>query len=360
MAYSITLIPGDGIGPSVVSAARRVLEATGVPIDWDLQEVGRVAGERFGTLLPPGALASIRANGVALKGPVATPPAAGIRSVNVTLRQELDLYAGLRPCRWRPGVCSVYEGVDIVVVRESTEGMYTGIEFERGRAATRELIEFIDQETGSHVRPDAGISIKAISVTGSERITRFAMRYASEHGRYKVTAAHKANIMKFSDGLFLATARRVASEEFPGLAFEDRIIDALCMQLAQAPERFDVLVMPNLYGDVVSDLCAGLVGGLGLAPGAQLGDRHALFEATHGTGPRVPPGRANPIALILSGAMLLRHIGEGSAAERVEAAVDEVVAQGRSVTYDLKASRDDPTAVGTDEAADAIVAQLRG
>jgi isocitrate dehydrogenase (NAD+) len=359
MAHSITLIPGDGIGPSVVTAARRVLDATGVAIDWDVQEVGRVAEERFGTLLPPGALASIRANGVALKGPVATPPAAGIRSVNVTLRQELDLYAGLRPCRWRPGVCSVYEDVDVVVVRESTEGMYTGIEFERGRAATRELIEFIDRETGSHIRPDAGISIKAISVTGSERITRFAMRYASEHGRSKVTAAHKANIMKFSDGLFLSTARRVASEEFPGLAFEDRIIDALCMQLAQAPERFDVLVMPNLYGDVVSDLCAWLVGGLGVAPGAQLGDRYALFEATHGTGPRVPPGRANPIALILSGAMLLRHIGEGPAAERVEAAVDEVIAEGRSVTYDLKASRDDPTAVGTDEAAHAIVAQLR-
>jgi isocitrate dehydrogenase (NAD+) len=359
MTYSVTLIPGDGIGPSLVEAARRVLEATGVAIDWDLHDVGRAAAERTGTLLPPAALESIRANGVALKGPVATPQAAGIRSVNVTLRQELDLYAGLRPCRWMQGVCSVYEGVDVVVVRESTEGMYTGIEFEHGRAATRDLIEFIDRETGRHVRPDAGISIKAISVSGSERITRFAMRYAGEHRRAKVTAAHKANIMKFSDGLFLATARRVAAEEFPGLAFEDRIIDALCMQLASSPDRFDVLVMPNLYGDVVSDLCAGLVGGLGLAPGAQLGDRYAVFEATHGTGPRVAPGRANPIALILSGALLLRHLGEASAADRIEAAVADVVAQGRWVTYDLKASRHDPTAVGTAEAADAIAARLR-
>ena len=359
MPYSVTLIRGDGIGPSVVDAARRVLAATGVAIEWDEQEIGLAASEREGTPLPGAAVESIRRNGVALKGPVSTPPAAGSRSVNLALRQELDLYAGLRPCRWLPGVRSAYEGVDLVVVRESTEGMYTGIEFEQGRAATGELIRFIREETGRDVRADAGISVKAISVSGSERIARFALRYAREHARRGVTAAHKANIMKFSDGLFLATARRVAREEYPDVAFEDHIIDALCMQLASAPERFDVLVMPNLYGDLVSDLCAGLVGGLGVAPGGQLGDHHAIFEATHGTGPRVPRGRANPVALVLSGALLLRHLGEGEAAAAVEAAVADVVAEGRSVTYDLKPLRNDPSAVGTLEAAEAIASRLR-
>jgi isocitrate dehydrogenase (NAD+) len=304
-------------------------------------------------------LRSIRANGVALKGPVATPLAARVRSVNVTLRQELDLYAGVRPCRVFPGVRSAYEAVDLVVVRENTEDMYTGIEFEQGRTATQQLIDFIVEQTGRPVRGDAGMSIKSISVGGSERISRFAMRYAIDHGRTKVTAAHKANIMKFSDGLFLATARRVASAEYPAISFDDRIIDALCMQLVQSPDRFDVLVMPNLYGDVVSDLCAGLIGGLGLAPGGQIGDECAVFEATHGTGPRIPAGRANPMALVLSAAMLLRHVGEAGAAERVEAAVRDVIADGRFVTYDLKASRLDPTEVGTDEAGDAIIARLR-
>jgi isocitrate dehydrogenase (NAD+) len=358
--YSVTLIPGDGIGPSVVEVARRVIEATGVEVDWDRREVGLAALEHDGSLLPDDVLRTIRANGVALKGPVSTPLASGVRSVNVTLRQELDLYAGVRPCRLFPGVRSPYDAVDLVVVRENTEDMYTGIEFEQGRAATQELIEFIAEQTGRPVRRDAGMSIKSISVAGSERITRFAMRYATEHGRATVTAAHKANIMKFSDGLFLATARRVAAEEYPGLGFDDRIIDALCMQLVQAPDRFDVLVMPNLYGDVVSDLCAGLIGGLGVAPGGQIGDRCAVFEATHGTGPRIPPGRANPIAMVLSGAMLLGHLGEQDAADRVEAAVADVIADGRSVTYDLKPSREDPTAVGTEEAGDAIIARLRG
>jgi isocitrate dehydrogenase (NAD+) len=358
--YSVTLIPGDGIGPSVVEVARRVIEATGVEVDWDRREAGLAALEHDGSLLPDDVLRTIRANGVALKGPVSTPLASGVRSVNVTLRQELDLYAGVRPCRLFPGVRSPYDAVDLVVVRENTEDMYTGIEFEQGRAATQELIEFIAEQTGRPVRRDAGMSIKSISVAGSERITRFAMRYATEHGRATVTAAHKANIMKFSDGLFLATARRVADEEYPGLGFDDRIIDALCMQLVQAPDRFDVLVMPNLYGDVVSDLCAGLIGGLGVAPGGQIGDRCAVFEATHGTGPRIPPGRANPIAMVLSGAMLLGHLGEQDAADRVEAAVADVIADGRSVTYDLKPSREDPTAVGTEEAGDAIIARLRG
>ena len=362
--YSVTLIPGDGIGPSVVEVARRVIDATGVEIDWERRDAGMIALERDGTLLPDDVLRSVRANGVALKGPVATPVstplASGVRSVNVTLRQELDLYAGVRPCRLFPGVRSPYDAVDVVVVRENTEDMYTGIEFEQGRAATRELVEFITEQTGRPVRRDAGMSIKSISVAGSERITRFAMSYAIDHGRANVTAAHKANIMKFSDGLFLATARRVAAEEYPGVRFEDRIIDALCMQLVQAPDRFDVLVMPNLYGDVVSDLCAGLIGGLGVAPGGQIGDGCAVFEATHGTGPRIPAGRANPMALVLSGAMLLRHLGEPDAAGRVEAAVADVIADGRSVTYDLKPSREDPTAVDTEEAGDAIIARLRG
>jgi isocitrate dehydrogenase (NAD+) len=355
MPYQVTLIPGDGIGPSVVEAARRVLDATGVPIDWEIQLAGLAALEREGDALPRGVLDSIRGNGIALKGPLGTPPKT--RSVNVALRQELDLYAGVRPCRWFPGVRSAYEGVDLVVIRENTEGMYTGIEFEQGRVATKELMQFIEDETGRRMRPDSGISVKTISIGGSERITRFAMAYARAHGRARVTAAHKANIMKFSDGLFLATARRVAAEEFPDVTFEDRIIDALCMQLAQAPERFDVLVMPNLYGDVVSDLGAGLVGGLGLAPGGLFGDEHAVFEATHGTGPRIAPDRANPIALILSGAMLLRHLGEPEAAAAVEEAVAAVIAEGRAVTYDLKPA-DDPTAVGTAEVADAVIVGL--
>jgi isocitrate dehydrogenase (NAD+) len=356
MPYSVTLIPGDGIGPTVVDAARRVLEATGVAIDWDERRAGASAIEHDGDPLPDDVLESIRRNGVALKGPLATP--AGRSSVNVALRRDLDLYAGVRPCRTLDGVPSAYAGVDLVVIRENTEDMYTGIEFEEGRETTIRLVEFIERETGRRIRPDAGISIKSISTAGSERIVRFAMRYAREHGRRTVTAAHKANIMKFSDGLFLSTARRVAAEEFPEIPFDDRIIDALCMQLAQSPERFDVLVMPNLYGDVVSDACAGLIGGLGVAPGGQIGDDAAVFEATHGTGPRVPAGRADPVALVLSGAMLLRHVGEPDAAERVEAAVAAVVAEGRDVTYDLKTSRADPSAVGTAAATDAIIVRL--
>jgi isocitrate dehydrogenase (NAD+) len=358
--YSVTLIPGDGIGPSVVAAARRVLDATGVAIAWDVRPAGLAALERTGTLLPDDVLSSIRRNGVALKGPLATPLAPRLPSANVALRRELGLYAGVRPCRSMPGVASPYEGVDVVVIRENTEDVYSGIEFEQGRAATGSLIGFIEEETGRRVRPDAGISLKTISIRASERIARVAMDYARSHGMRHVTAAHKANIMKFSDGLFLSTARRVAAEEYPDLAFDDRIIDALCMQLVQDPRRFGVLVMPNLYGDVVSDLCAGLIGGLGVAPGGHIGDDAAVFEATHGAGPRIPAGRANPTALILSGALLLRHLGERDAADRVEAAVAEVVADGRFVTYDLKPSPGDASAVGTEEATEAILARVSG
>ena len=358
-SHRITLIPGDGVGPEVVWATRRAVEATGVEVDWDVQEAGAGVAEREGTPLPDRVLESIRANGVALKGPLTTPLAGGFRSVNVTLRSALDLYAGVRPCRSFRGARSRYEGVDLVVIRENTEGSYTGIEFEQGAPETAELLAFIEGTTGSRVREDSGLSIKAISVGASRRIARFAFDYARDHGRRKVTAGHKANIMKLSDGVFLETARLVAAG-YPEVGFEDRIIDNLTMQLVQRPEEYDVLVLPNLYGDIVSDLCAGLVGGLGLAPGANIGDDCAVFEAQHGSAPRYEgTNRANPMALMLSGALMLRHVGEKEAGDRLEAAVAGVIAEGRSVTYDLKPSREDPTAVGTAEVADAVTARLR-
>jgi isocitrate dehydrogenase (NAD+) len=359
MPHRVTLIPGDGIGPEVVEAARRSIEATGVTILWEIHELGRSAA-RGGSPLPASTLDAIRETGVALKGPVATPVGTGMRSINVALRQALDLYACIRPCKLYPGVPSVYAGVDLVVVRENTEGMYTGIEFEQGEVATKELIGFIGRRTGRWIREDSGISIKTISEGGSARIVRRAFEYANANGRNKVTASHKANIMKFSDGLFLEVARRVAAEEFPEVSFEDRIIDALCMQLIQAPERFDVLVMPNLYGDIVSDLVAGEIGGLGVAPGGHFGDGLAIFEATHGTAPKYAgSNRANPMGLMLSGAMLLRHLGERDAGDRLEAAVAAVVAEGVHTTADLRADRHDPTAGTTGGFTDAVVATLR-
>jgi isocitrate dehydrogenase (NAD+) len=356
--HRVTLIPGDGVGPELSEATRQVLEATGVRFSWDVQEAGESAMDRLGTPLPEQVLESIHTNSVALKGPIATPVRSGIRSVNVALRVALDLYACVRPSRTFPGARSRYEHVDVVVVRENTEGMYTGIEFEQGEPATAELIAFIERTTGQRIRDDAGISIKTISTGASERIARFAFEYARSHGRSKVTAGHKANIMKFSDGVFLETARRVAPE-YPDIAFEERIIDALTMHLVQRPEEFDVLLLPNLYGDIVSDLCAGLVGGLGIAPGANIGDRCAVFEATHGTAPKYA-GRnvANPMAMMLSGVMMLRHLDEADAADRLERAITEVIAEGRSVTSDMKPTRDDPSAVGTSEVAEAIVTKV--
>lgn len=356
MPTTVTLIPGDGVGPELVEAARRVLEATGIELVWDVREAGAEVAEREGTPLPPAVLDSIRANGVALKGPLTSPIGAGYRSPNVALRKELDLYAGVRACVSHPGVRSRYEGVDLVVIRENTEGMYTGVEFEQGAAATHELIAFLREAGGRPIREDAGISIKAISERASERIVRFAFDYARRHGRHTVTAGHKANIQKFSDGLFLATARRVAEEVADGIAFEDRIIDALCMQLAARPEDLDVLVLPNLYGDLVSDLAAGCVGGFGVAPGGNFGDRLAVFEATHGSAPRhAGEDRMNPTGLILSGAMLLGHIGEAGAADRVEEAVWAVVAEGRRVTRDLLPPDRADEAVGTRAFADAVI-----
>jgi isocitrate dehydrogenase (NAD+) len=341
-----------------VGAARRAIEATGVEIGWDVQEVGAGVAEREGVPLPDRVLDAIRATGTALKGPVTTPVDGGYRSVNVALRVALDLYACVRPCRWYPGVPSPYEGVDLVVIRENTEDAYTGIEFEQGTAPTGELISFIERATGRAVREDSGLSIKSISDGASERIVRFAFEYARANGRRSVTAGHKANIMKFSDGLFLETARRVAAS-YPDVPFADRIIDNLTMQLVQRPEDYDVLVLPNLYGDILADLCAGLAGGIGIAPGVNLGDRFAVFEATHGSAPRHRgEHRANPMGLMLSGAMLLRHLGEVDAGDRLEAAVADVVADGRTVTYDLKPSREDPSAARTEEVADAVIARL--
>ena len=341
MAHRVTLIPGDGIGPEVIEAGRRAIEATGVAVEWDRREMGAGAFARTGSSLPEATLSSIRANRAALKGPIETPVSSGLRSANLALRQGLDLFANVRPCRRLAGVPSVYGDVDLVVIRENTEGSYTGYEFEMGSSAVLELGRFIEGTTGRRVREDAGVSIKAITQHGSERIVRFAFGYAKALGRAKVTAAHKANIMKFSDGLFLEVARRVATE-YPEVAFDDRIIDALCMQLVQTPSAFDVLVMPNLYGDMVSELGAGLIGGTGVAPGGHFGGAGgrelAVFEATHGTAPGLAGmDAANPVGLLLSGAMLLRFLGEDEAGRRRQGAVADTLAAGE-VTADIASS----------------------
>jgi isocitrate dehydrogenase (NAD+) len=358
VAHRVTFIPGDGVGPELSEATRRVLEATGVEFDWDVQEAGADVMDQFGTPLPEPVLESIRANGVAIKGPITTPVGGGFRSVNVALRKELDLYACLRPCKHYKGVRSRYEDVDVVIVRENTEDLYAGIEFEQGLEETTKLIEFLKELSGKEIREDSGISIKPISVTGTRRITKFAFDYARKYGRKKVTAVHKANIMKFSDGLFLQTAGEVA-QEYPDVEFEDRIVDNLSMQLVGRPEEYDVLVLPNLYGDIISDLCAGLIGGLGVAPGANIGDVAAVFEATHGSAPKYKGlNKVNPMAMMLSGVLMLRHLDEDDSADRLEAAIAAVIEEGRSVTYDMKPSRDDPTAVGTSQVADAVIEKL--
>ena len=358
MAHLVTLIPGDGIGTEVSEATRRVLDATGVQIEWVVEEAGAEALEREGTTLPERVLEQIRLSRVAIKGPITTPVGSGFRSVNVRLRVALGLYAAVRPCKLYPRVRSRYERADVVVVRELTEGSYTGIEFEQGLPQTAELVAFIERTTGKRIRENSGLSIKSISETASRRIARFAFEHARANGRGTVTAGHKANIMKFSDGLFLQAAREVA-REYPDVTFEERIIDNLAMQLVQRPEDHDVLVLPNLYGDILSDLCAGIVGGLGVAPGVNLGDGCAVFEATHGTASRYRGlNRANPMALMLCGAMLLRHVGEIDAGDRLEAAVAAVIAEGRTVTYDLRPTRDDPSAASTTEVRDAVVQEL--
>jgi len=356
MVYNVTLIPGDGVGPEVTEATRRVLEATGVSFQWDMACAGSDAQERFGTPLPDSVFDSITKNRVALKGPVTTPVGSGFRSVNVALRKGLDLYACLRPCKIYPGVPTPFKDVDIVVVRENTEDLYSGIEFEEGTPEALRLIELVLQTKGNAIREDSGISLKTISETCSRRIVRFAFDYARTYHRGKVTAVHKANIMKFSDGLFLAIAREVAGE-YPDIAFEDTIVDNLCMQLVRRPEQFDVLVLPNLYGDIVSDLCAGLVGGLGIAPGANLGNNTAIFEPTHGSAPRYAgQNKVNPMAMMLSGVMMLRYLGETKNADRLEKAIASVIVEKRNVTYDM---RPDTQPAGTSQVADAVIEKLK-
>jgi isocitrate dehydrogenase (NAD+) len=354
----VTLIKGDGIGPEIAEATRRCIDATGAKIEWDIQEAGVDVMEKEGTPLPEATLQSLRKNGIGLKAPITTPVGTGFRSVNVHLRQALDLYACLRPCKSYKGVRSRYENIDLVVVRENTEDLYAGIEFEKGQKDTLELIDWINAHSSRKIGPNAGISIKPISVEGTQRIVRFAFDYARKNGRKKVTSVHKANIMKFSDGLWLEVSRQVA-KEYPDIEFEDRIVDNMCMQLVQKPELYDVIVMPNLYGDILSDLCAGLVGGLGVAPGANIGQKGAIFEATHGSAPKYKgQNKVNPAALILSGMLMLRHLGMNEQANRLEKAVEAVIAEGRDVTYDMKPERNDPTAVGTREMADAIIKKI--
>jgi len=363
MPYDVTLVTGDGTGPELAAVTRDAIDATGVRIVWDEQEAGLECLEKYGTPLPDALMDSIRRTGVALKAPITTPVGKGFRSVNVHLRQTFALYACLRPCKSYPGVRSRYDNIDLVVVRENTEDLYAGVEFPKGDETTRTLIRTInDLSTDKKVvtgEGTTGISIKPISVEGAERIHHFAFRYAREHGRKKVTTVHKANIMKHSDGLWLDVAREVA-KAYPDIEFEDRIVDNMCMQLVQKPELYDVLVLPNLYGDILSDLCAGLAGGLGVAPGANIGDKGAVFEATHGSAPKYKGlNKVNPTALILSGMLMLDYLGEKEAARRLEAAVAAIIAEGSSVTYDMKPNRDDPTAAGTREMGQAIVAKLK-
>ena len=362
MSHKVTLIRGDGTGPELAEATRAVLDATGVAFEWDVVEAGVDIMKTEGTPLPEKTLASLRKNGLGLKAPITTPVGTGFRSVNVELRHIFDLYACLRPCKSYPGVRSRYRDIDLVVVRENTEDCYAGIEFARGTPANDDIVKTIqrlDPKAGAKIRANSGITIKPISEFGTRRVVKFAFDYAVKYGRKKVTSVHKANIMKHTDGLWLEVSRQVA-KEYPNIEFEDRIVDNMCMQLVQKPELYDVIVLPNLYGDILSDLCAGLVGGLGVAPGANIGEKGAIFEATHGSAPKYAGlDKVNPVAVILSGMLMLQHIGEEKAAARLEKAVAEVIREGKDVTYDLKDDRNDPTAVGTRRMAEAIIGKMR-
>ena len=357
--HKVTLIPGDGTGPELAEATRRCVDALNVGIEWETVEAGECALEKYKTPLPDNALESIKRNKVAIKGPITTPIGTGFRSVNVELRKRLDLYACLRPCKSYKGVRSRYSNIDIVIVRENTEDLYAGIEFAKGTKEAKELITLIETLSKKNIRDGSAISIKPISEYGSRRIVKFAFDYAVANGRKKVTAVHKANIMKYTDGLFLEVARDVAKSYEGKVAFEDRIVDNMCMQLVQKPEDYDVLVLPNLYGDILSDLAAGLVGGLGVAPGANIGEGVAVFEPTHGSAPKYKGlNKVNPCALILSAVLMLRHLGEISAAVRLENACASVIEEGKFVTYDMKDNKNDPTAVGTSQMADAIIEKI--
>jgi len=359
VAHRVTFIPGDGTGPEIAEATKRVLEATGVDFEWDVQEAGVDIMEEAGTPLPDSVIESIKSTGCGIKGPITTPVGHGFRSVNVALRKLLDLYACVRPCKSYPGVRSRYEDIDIVMFRENHEDLYAGIEFEKDSPEAAEISKVIEKlYDGVKIREHTGISVKPISVYGTTRIVRAAFDYAVEENRKKVTLVHKANIMKYTDGLWLAVGTEIA-KDYPDIEFEERIVDNMCMQLVQKPELYDVLILQNLYGDILSDLGAGLVGGLGVAPGANLGDGVALFEPTHGSAPKYQGmNKVNPLAMMLSGVMMLRYLKEKDAADRMEAAIAELIIEGESVTYDMKPDRDDPTAVGTSEVGDALVAKL--
>lgn len=358
--HTVTLIPGDGIGTETSAAMQRVVNATGVDIAWEVAHAGAACIDQYGTPLPESTIEAVKANGVAIKGPVTTPVGSGFRSVNVALRKTLDLYVNLRPVLSIPGAGGRYEDVDIVIVRENSEDLYAGIEFEQGSEGAARLIEFCENEGAGSIRPDSGISIKPISTFGSERIVRYAFEYALKHSRKKVTAAHKANIMKFSDGLFLRTAREVAAEYEGKVEFNDNIIDAFCMNLVTDPSRFDVIVFPNLYGDIASDLSAGMVGGLGIAPGANIGKDYAVFEAVHGSAPDIAGmNLANPTAQILSAAMMLDHLGELECAAAIRTAVRNVYAKGETLTGDIRRTTGSGSPACTcTEFTDALVAEL--
>ncbi len=361
MTHKITLIPGDGIGREVTFAAVRCIEATGVDVEWEEALAGTEALEKTGEILPQVTLDSIRRNKVALKGPITTPIGTGFRSVNVAIRQALELFACVRPAKSYAGIRSRFNDIDLVIIRENSEDLYMGIEFEQGKPETKALINQIGRETKKNIRSDSGISIKPISIFATQRIARFAFEYAIKNKRKKVTCVHKANIMKFTDGLFLNVAREVAQEYSGRVNFEEAIVDNMSMQLVVKPHKYDVLLLPNLYGDIISDLCAGLVGGLGVAPGANIGIDSAVFEAVHGSAPKYKgQNKVNPIAMILSGVLMLRHIKQDQAAERLENAVKQVIAEGKFLTYDLKVDPLDQTAVGTKEMADAIIQKIRG
>lgn len=358
MAHRVTLIPGDGIGPEITDATVKVLEATGVAFEWERVEAGIEYMARSGATepMPDSVVESIRRTGVALKAPIGTPIGKGFRSVNVALRQGLDLYACVRPCKIYPGIHTRFPAVDLVIVRENTEDLYAGIEFDAGTEAVADL-EALCAKHGTKKMPEgSAVSLKPISEKGSRRIVEFAFEYARKNGRKKVTAVHKANIMKFSDGLFLRVAREVAAN-YSDIAFEEMIVDATCMNLVVRPESFDVMVLGNLYGDIVSDLCAGLVGGLGVAPGANIGLQATVFEATHGTAPDIAgQGKANPLAMLLSAKLMLDHLGEREAGDRLEKAITRVLQEGKAVTGDLRPAH---PPVGTAAFADAIIAAMK-
>jgi isocitrate dehydrogenase (NAD+) len=352
VSHSVTLIRGDGIGPEVAEATRTAIDATGVKIDWLVVDAGVEMMERYGTPLPDEVIDAIKTTKTAIKGPITTPVGTGFRSVNVEIRKRLNLYANLRPAKSIRGVKSYFQNIDLVIVRENTEDLYAGIEFDYTSPEAAKARAFLSELAGKPIRDDAAIGVKPISVGGSDRIIEFAFKYAQANHRKKVTAVHKANIMKFTDGLFLERARQIAPH-YPAIEFEDRIVDNMCMQLMQKPELYDVMVMPNLYGDILSDLCAGMIGGLGVAPGANIGDEYAVFEAIHGSAPKYAgQNKANPTALILSGVLMLQHLGEMEAAHRLQAAVEKVIGEQKSVTYDLVPPGQTP--VGTQEMAAAI------